>query len=65
MPNKSLTIEQVLTLLAETPQRIAALTAGRAPAQLQTTPDDGGGPSTMCLPISVRVLTSGATASWR
>jgi hypothetical protein len=34
----SLTIEQVLTLLAETPQRIAALTAGLTPAQLRTRP---------------------------
>ena len=38
MPRSSLTIEQVLTLLAETPPRIAALTAGLTPAQLQTTP---------------------------
>lgn len=34
-----LTIEQVLTLLAETPQRIAALTASLAPAQLHTAPN--------------------------
>ena len=39
MPNKSLTIEQVLTLLAETPPHIARLTAGLAPAQLHTAPD--------------------------
>jgi hypothetical protein len=32
----SLTSEQVLNLLAATPTRIAALTAGLAPAQLQT-----------------------------
>jgi hypothetical protein len=38
MPNKSLTTEQVLTLLAETPSRIAALTADLAPDQLQTSP---------------------------
>jgi hypothetical protein len=31
-----LTIEQVLTQLAESPPRLAALTAGLAPAQLQT-----------------------------
>lgn len=37
MPSRSLTIEQVLTLLAATPPRIAALTAGLAPAQLHTT----------------------------
>lgn len=38
MPNKSLSIEQVLTLLAATPPRIAALTAGLAPAQFHTAP---------------------------
>ncbi|MGI9058090.1 MAG: hypothetical protein ACR2H5_05890 [Ktedonobacteraceae bacterium] len=42
MPSKSLTTEHVLTLLAETPPRIAALTAGLAPAQLQTTPNHDG-----------------------
>src|SRR5215213_7147956 len=40
MPDRSLSIEQVLTLLAETPPRISALTAGLAPAQLQTSPND-------------------------
>ena len=39
MPRRSLTIEQVLTLLAETPRRIAALTAGLTPAQLRTAPN--------------------------
>jgi hypothetical protein len=38
VPNKSLTIEQVLTLLEETPRRIAAVTAGLAPAQLHAKP---------------------------
>lgn len=42
MPGRPLTIEQVLTLLAETPPRIAALAADLAPAQLRATPDDGG-----------------------
>src|SRR5690242_1906322 len=42
MPSRSLTIEQVLTLLAETPPRIAALTAGLVPAQLHTTPNHDG-----------------------
>ena len=42
MPNRSLTIEQVLTLLAQTPPRLAALTAGLTPAQLQTAPDSDG-----------------------
>ena len=42
MPSRSLTIEQVLTLLAATPPRIAALTAGLAPAQLHTTPNHDG-----------------------
>jgi len=41
VPKRSLTIEQVLTLLAETPRRIAALTAGLAPAQLHTAPNHG------------------------
>ncbi|CAN5221375.1 hypothetical protein BH23CHL1_BH23CHL1_16810 [soil metagenome] len=36
---RSLTIEQVLTLLAEAPPRIAALTAGLEPDQLQTSPN--------------------------
>jgi DinB superfamily len=39
VPNRSLTIEQVLTLLAETPPRIATLTAGLGPAQLHTAPN--------------------------
>jgi hypothetical protein len=39
VPNKSLTIEQVLTMLAETPPRLAALTAGLAPAQLHAASD--------------------------
>ena len=38
MARSSLTIEQVLTLLEATPTRIAALTAGLAPAQLRTAP---------------------------
>lgn len=42
MPSRSLTTEQVLTLLAETPPRIAALTAGLAPAQLHTAPSHDG-----------------------
>jgi hypothetical protein len=37
---RSLTIEQVLVLLAETPPRLAALTAELAPAQLRTAPTD-------------------------
>ena len=36
MPGRSLTIEQVLTLLTQTPPRIAALTAGLTSAQLHT-----------------------------
>lgn len=42
MPSRSLTIEQVLTLLAETPARITALTAGLTPAQLHTAPNHDG-----------------------
>ena len=41
MPSKSLTIEQILITLAQTPPRIDALTAGLAPAQLQTAPMPG------------------------
>jgi DinB family protein len=36
----SLTIEQALTLLAETPRRLATLTSGLSPAQLRTAPAD-------------------------
>jgi hypothetical protein len=36
VPRELFTIEQVLTMLASTPPRLAALTAGRDPAQLQT-----------------------------
>ncbi|HUY10285.1 MAG TPA: DinB family protein [Candidatus Dormibacteraeota bacterium] len=39
MPSRSLTIERVLTLLAETPPRLAALTADLVPAHLRTGPD--------------------------
>ncbi len=39
MPGRSLASEQVLTLLAATPQRIAALTADLTPVQLQSTPN--------------------------
>ncbi len=38
MPSRALTVEQVLTLLARTPQRITALTADLAHAQLHTPP---------------------------
>lgn len=38
MPSSSLTIEQVLTLLAATPPRLAALTDGLEPARLRTAP---------------------------
>jgi len=42
VPSRSLTIEQILTLLPETPARIAALTAGLTPARLHTTPNHDG-----------------------
>ena len=42
MRSQSLTIEQVLTLLAETLPRIAALTAALAPAQLHTRSNHDG-----------------------
>ena len=38
MPNKTLTPEQVLDLLRETPRRIAAFTAGLEPARLRARP---------------------------
>jgi DinB superfamily len=41
MPNQSLTIEQVLTLLPQAPQRITAMTVGLANAQLHTPPGEG------------------------
>jgi hypothetical protein len=41
VPDKSLTSEQLLTLLAEAPPRIATLTAGLTPAQLRATPNPG------------------------
>ena len=38
MSDRPLSIEQVLTMLAAAPPRLAALTADLAPAQLQTRP---------------------------
>lgn len=38
MPDRALTSEQILTMLAAAPRRIAALTAGLPSAQLRTTP---------------------------
>src|SRR5689334_17987612 len=42
MTGRLLTCEQVLTILLAMPPRIAALTSGLGPAQLQATPPDGG-----------------------
>jgi DinB family protein len=42
VPDRQLTIEQILTLLAEAPPRIAALTAGVTPNQLRTIPNPDG-----------------------
>jgi len=42
VPRTSLTGEQALTALADTPPRIAALTADLGPAQLRTALPDGG-----------------------
>ncbi len=39
MPSKSLTAEQILTMLAQAPPRLASLTAGLQPAQLHTAPN--------------------------
>ena len=41
MSGRSLTIEHILTLLAQTTPRIGALTAGLSPAQLRTSPNQG------------------------
>lgn len=41
MTDKYLSIEKILTILTETPPRLAELTAGLAPAQLHTAPSDG------------------------
>ena len=41
MPNRSLTIEQILTILAATPPRTAALTTRLTSAQLHTSPRPG------------------------
>jgi hypothetical protein len=38
VPNQTLTVAQVLDLLAETPRRIEALAAGLAPARLRSAP---------------------------
>src|SRR5438093_6800583 len=41
VPNRSLSREQVLSMLAATPQRIAALSDGLRPAQLRAAPNQG------------------------
>jgi DinB superfamily len=41
MPDRALTIEEVLALLAEGPSRLAALTGGLEPQQLQVAPSPG------------------------
>ena len=41
MPSHPLTTEQLLTMLAETPPRLAALTVDLAPAQLRAAPGPG------------------------
>ncbi len=41
MTNKYLPIEKILTILKETPPRLAKLTTGLLPAQLHTAPSDG------------------------
>jgi hypothetical protein len=40
VPNRTLTSEQILNLLAETPPRLEVLTAGVAAAQLHSAPND-------------------------
>lgn len=41
MTNKYLPIDQILTILKETPPRLAKLTSGLAPAQLHAAPNSG------------------------
>ena len=41
MSSRPLTIEQILTMLAQGPPRLVALTAGLAPAQLRIPPNPG------------------------
>lgn len=41
MTKKHLSTEKILTILEETPQRLAALTAGLTSAQLRSAPSDG------------------------
>lgn len=41
MSSRTLTVEQILTILRETPQRIPALTADLTPAQLHAAPAQG------------------------
>lgn len=41
MDRNPLPIDEVLTILATTPERLAVLTAGVAPAQLKTAPEEG------------------------
>jgi hypothetical protein len=65
MPGTSRTIERVLTLLAETPTRIAALTADLSPEAFRGGPPEKSGPPARCSRICERVLTSGASASGR
>ena len=62
MTTQSLTIDQVLSLLAAAPPRFAALTTGLAPGQLHSAPFRVSGPSMRCSPIFVRALTFGAIA---
>ena len=59
---KSLTIEQVLNMLAAAPPRIAALTADLSPAQLQAAPNPDQWSANEVLAHRARVLTFGAIA---
>lgn len=63
VPDRSLTIEQVLALLAELRSASTRLPRGSPLISCAPSPASTSGRPTMCLPICVRALTSGATAS--
>ena len=64
MPNPSLEIEQILTQLEESPNRIAALTEKLKPAQLQAPKaDDEWSANDVLAHLRVLAATCGATRS--
>jgi hypothetical protein len=55
-------VEQVLTVLRETPSRFAAMTASLSPDELRASPAQASGPRTSSSPISAHAPVSGAAA---